>query len=68
MDLQGQIRAVHVYRAMKGHFGVDTIRTGGGGNDSGVDSLPLCLALLKKMIAGDADALNLTWAIEPIDK
>lgn len=52
---------------MKGKFQVDHIKTGGGGNN-GVDCVPMCLELLKKMMSGDEGALALERAIETVQK
>ncbi|KFY68777.1 hypothetical protein V496_00802 [Pseudogymnoascus sp. VKM F-4515 (FW-2607)] len=65
-DLSGQARAVQVYKAMKGKFQVDNIKTGGGGNENGVDCVPMCLEILQRMMAGDEEALALQWAVETI--
>lgn len=51
-------RAVQVYKAIKGKFQVDFIRTGGGGNISSLDCMPMCKELFQQMVADDTEALE----------
>jgi hypothetical protein len=65
-ELHGGTRFRNLYKGIKGKFTIDSIWTGGGGNDLRLQCAAMCQRLLELMRNGDEELLNFSWAKEEL--